>query len=535
MSLTYSLLLLLNGFLFYYFRQFLNKDLFLFIVGEPLNSLQYLKDGILSPNIIPFTLISLGTFFLWHKSNYPFVFNSKLKKTSALLLPLIVILILMNQIRHADGRLQLNFETSLMISIKRALAYSKKETLYSSFHRVKVTHNQPAKPFNIVLFVVESWGKAPLSFYGYNENPTPFLTNWIKSESDTFAVFHQAMANASATDVSVPSILTGVGPFESNKKLHRMPIIWDWARGASFQTFLVSSQTMTWLNFDRFILVPGPDFYKTANHIDAPIVNDLGIDDLVMAREVEKILNRLNKQQPFLGVINPNALHAPYQQKSDFYPALKPHPSKYYNALQITDQLFKYIYQLIEKRGQLDDTIFIFTSDHGDYDQLSNPMPRLFCFYDEIMNIPLMIRLPKKYKELYPEKVKQLFNNQNRLINNIDLIPTMTEMLGLHSLAANQKILTQLKGQSLFKPISTDRFTLALNTNDVKSLSPEGFGIYFHQKRFIYTTNGQPGFYDISKDPFQKTNLWSELSDQKKKRVQTIINRHKHLKRIFKK
>lgn len=71
--------------------------------------------------------------------------------------------------------------------------------------------------FNVLLIINESWGKNGVWLYNGQNNCMPNLKKWIESENDNFSIFDHAFSNASATAISVPSILTGVAPWEELK------------------------------------------------------------------------------------------------------------------------------------------------------------------------------------------------------------------------------------------------------------------------------------------------------------------------------
>ena len=93
----------------------------------------------------------------------------------------------------------------------------------------------------------------------------------------------------------MPSIVTGVGPFESNKKLHDLPFLWDWAKSAGMHTLYVTSQRYTWQNFQDFMFTPGPDNWITALELNSPIVNDLGVDDLIAMNKLQHLVENSNR------------------------------------------------------------------------------------------------------------------------------------------------------------------------------------------------------------------------------------------------
>lgn len=76
----------------------------------------------------------------------------------------------------------------------------------------------------------------------------------------------------------------------------------------------------------------------------------------------------------------------------------------------------------LERNGELDDTVFIVTSDHGYFygEHGLNPQRRLA--YEETARIPLLIR--------YPPRIAA-GNVEDRLTLNLDLAPTVLDMAGL--------------------------------------------------------------------------------------------------------
>ena len=89
--------------------------------------------------------------------------------------------------------------------------------------------------------------------------------------------------------------------------------------------------------------------------------------------------------------------------------------------LGVDDSLGR-ILDLLEKNGVLDDTVVVFTSDHGYFygEHGLNEERRLA--YEETIRIPLLVR--------YPPRIKA-GSVASRLVLSIDLAPTLLEMAGL--------------------------------------------------------------------------------------------------------
>lgn len=342
-------------------------------------------------------------------------------------------------------------------------------------------------------------------------------------------MFKKFYTNSSATSISIPSMMTGVAPYEDTKKLHTMPLIWNWARAVGYMTLLISPQRYNWAAFHQFLLVPGPDYYATALQMDLPIVHDLGVDDLGAVGYFERAIEKIPVGKPFVAVYNSNALHEPYQETSKYLTVPTYLKVRHEKALYILDKTFEKTYAIIEKQGLLDTTIFMFTADHASYPNKKG-IPRVFSFYHEALNIPFMMRMPSLWIEKNLESVKNLHANENKIASNIDVVPTLVSLLGLEK--NNQPILALLEGKSLCRPLPP-RYTIILNTNDINRSEHEGFGIYWEDRSFVFSTIEGPRFFDTASDPAQDHDIWGTADA--KEQVLNIVNTVRHLKRVFQK
>jgi len=112
---------------------------------------------------------------------------------------------------------------------------------------------------------------------------------------------------------------------------------------------------------------------------------------------------------------------APYHPRT---PEVSHDWAQYYDRVENMDTEVGMLLQELENNGMAENTIVFYYSDHG------GVLPRSKRFCDETgTHVPLIIRIPEKYKYLYPadkpgEKV-------DRLVNFVDLAPTLYSMLGL--------------------------------------------------------------------------------------------------------
>jgi len=95
----------------------------------------------------------------------------------------------------------------------------------------------------------------------------------------------------------------------------------------------------------------------------------------------------------------------------------------YYSMVSFADYCVGKIHQKIEEKGLASNTVFIFTSDHGDFAGEHGCVEKWdTMFYDCLIKVPLIIQYPPRLKAGL--KV-------DALVENVDLVPTMMELCGL--------------------------------------------------------------------------------------------------------
>jgi hypothetical protein len=150
------------------------------------------------------------------------------------------------------------------------------------------------------------------------------------------------------------------------------------------------------------------------------------------------------------------------------------------------------------------------------------------------MSIPFFVCVPERWKEQYPQRMENLRRNETRNICNLDIIPTIVDVLNDGG-ESNQQLIQKLKGTSLLQNVDSERIILALNTNDIREWLPEGFGIFYDKKRFIFSDTEGSGYFDVTTDKDQLHNAWKNISDAEKNFIINIIAENAQLERIYRK
>ena len=256
-------------------------------------------------------------------------------------------------------------------------------------------------------------------------------------------------------------------------------------------------------------------------------------DDLVhsdgktAAKAVELI--EKHKDEPFwlgVGFVRP---HVPFVAPSSYYPPFKPYdkmilPEKiegdwddipkpginyktsvnmemdirkqkkamggYYASVAYMDAQVGKVLDALEKANLEDNTIIVFTSDHG-YHLGEHDFWAKVSLLDESSGVPLIISVPGKQPAVC-----------NSLVELLDLYPTISRLCGL-------EVPNHVQGKDI--SIMLDQ-TEAEVHQAVFSVAPMRKGFLLREQKYAYIQYGEDAangieLYDTEKDPKQYTNL----------------------------
>lgn len=99
----------------------------------------------------------------------------------------------------------------------------------------------------------------------------------------------------------------------------------------------------------------------------------------------------------------------------------------YYAMVNQLDEQFGRIITKLDELGLTENTIVVFSSDHGEMFGSQGRMFKL-TFYDEAARVPFLIR--------YPQKIKS--GESDACINTPDIMPTLLGLMGLHDEIPNE-------------------------------------------------------------------------------------------------
>jgi arylsulfatase A-like enzyme len=423
---------------------------------------------------------------------------------------------------------------------------------------------QSRKP-NVVFVFADQWRAQATGYAGDPNVRTPHL--------DRLAAWSVNFSNAvSCCPVCSPyraSLLTGQYPLTHGVFLNDVPLRKEAAslaeayRGAGYQTAYIGKWHLD--GNQRSAFIPrerrqGFEFWKVLGcthaynnsfyYADEDVkLRWEGYDSIAQTREAQRYIRDHAGNSPFLLVLSWGPPHDPYETAPQKYRdlfkpeslALRPNVPEqdrdkarraaagYYAHIAALDDCLGDLLETLRETGIERDTIFVFTSDHGDmlysHGQTHKQRP-----YDESIRVPFLLRYPA----LLGEKAATI----ETPINAPDLMPTLLGLSGIPIPAAveGKDFSGVLKGSpapdnaaliACYAPFG--QWTRARGGREYR-------GVRTRQYTYVRDLNGPWLLYDNQNDPHQLDNLCNKpehaalqtqmetlLSDQLKRRKDQFL------------
>jgi arylsulfatase A-like enzyme len=396
---------------------------------------------------------------------------------------------------------------------------------------------ETAKRPNVVFLLADQWRAQATGYAGDPNVKTPHL--------DRLAQESVNLTNAvSGCPVCCPyrgSLMTGQYPLTHGVFLNDVQLNPDAVsiakvyKAAGYETAYIGKWHLDGRGRSNFIpreRRQGFEFWKalecTHNYNNSfyygdgePKLKWEGYDAIAQTREAQKYIREHQNGKPFVLFLSWGPPHAPYQTAPDKYKQmfkaedmqLRPNvPAKarakakqilagYYAHIAALDDCVSWIVQTLKDCGLVEDTILIFTSDHGDMLQ-SRGMMKKQRPWEESIRVPFLVRYPA------------LFGTAGREIdmpiNTPDIMPTLLGLSGM-------TIPNTVEGTDYSKVLTGEQ---PAENEAVFIGCPSPFGQWTRKqggreyrgvrtRRYTYVRdrNGPWLLYDNQNDPYQQRNL----------------------------
>lgn len=374
------------------------------------------------------------------------------------------------------------------LPIARELLKSDKMLFTSNEYPLQriLENNEEKKKYNVLIVLLESWGAEHIDgFTKYTElNVTPYFKK-ISNESLKFTNFY---ANGYRSIYGITSIYTGItlpSGFQylgNGLELTHLTYLGQIAKTNGYSTIAMQSSNRRSYRIDAVSKLAGFDQFYGAE--DMPNVENVeegrtpetGTYDYNMFDMMHKKLNTI--QEPFLSFMftstNHSDFHLPHSKFEKYPHGLKDYYG-YLNSLVYVDNAIERFMESVKKEPWFDNTIFIFTSDHGHSNALNtigkNLRPNDISLESiEHFRIPLIMYAPK----IFEPKIINLLGSQN------DIMPTIIDLLGF-------KQAFSVMGNSLFDTTIKNRFVYTFAGDQIGYVKDDCF--IMHNYKLVVDTN----------------------------------------------
>jgi len=376
------------------------------------------------------------------------------------------------------------------------------KTLGASHHVApEVRGEMRYAPQTIVLLINESLP----SHFESSDDPHRLLFDKLLDESglgrSSWRLFGHAFTNSSATDISMPSIMTGADSAGGTDEVEALPFIYSVAKARGYSTAFFTSQDYGWANLRTYFKSADLDEFLSSEMTGQPSANLLGIDDVYIARRIADFVRAKGPSGRLFLVLNNNALHVPYQIESMIHVPGYAKEAKA-RAAFITEQFYDIIFSSLRDTGRLAESFIIVTSDHGEmHPDRKRDLVRMDSHYDEVVKVPFAIHLPASAPAALRQKLDA---NLSRTVANCDIAPTLAGMLGTALPPGHA-----YPGYDLFGAIPVGRVNVSVSNNEWRPWHLNAFGLQCGDDRLVFHQKLGMMYFDVGKDPDETNPITS--------------------------
>ena len=295
---------------------------------------------------------------------------------------------------------------------------------------------QPARPRNVLLILQESQ-RADVTCTAFDP-ACDLATRFTNPLLPDRLPLLQLRANASTTAISISNLWSGVRPTESRDLLHSVPLVWDYAHAAGYDTAYWTSQNLMFGNARLYVQDIPVSHRCVATELDTAADLDVGCDDALVTDRAVAEWGEL--KEPFMAVVHYSNVHFPYvydENQAPFQPSemdksaeKNEHFKNYYrNVVYLSDKAVARLVESVRKSASGPRTVIVYTSDHGESFREHWQLGHTSSLYDEEIHVPGWVDAPKG--TLSDDEEASLRAARTEFVWHLDLATTLFDLLGI--------------------------------------------------------------------------------------------------------
>ncbi|UCE42289.1 MAG: sulfatase-like hydrolase/transferase [Candidatus Aminicenantes bacterium] len=378
------------------------------------------------------------------------------------------------------------------------------------FPKSPLSRLKGAEDFNYIIISVDTLRADRIGCYGFSDVKTPtidmFASRGVK--------FEKCIAQTPLTLPSHTSLLTGTYPTYHGVRDNggflvpqEMDTLAELMKQNGYQT---SAFVAAYVLDSKWGLDQGFDFYFDNFDLSKYKTISLGNVQRPGNEVLDEVIPWLeeHKQQKFFTFIHFYDPHTPYEPPSPYSERYPNRP--YVGEIAYTDSQISRLWEFLEKNGLLDNTILVFTSDHGESLGEHQEKAHGFFIYQAGVHVPLIFVTPFEHLQGL---------SRSSVVSLVDIMPTLLEL-------AQVPVPVQVQGKSLvplFSSESKNEYFSYCETyyprfhygwSELKSYQDERYKLIVAPKLELY---------DLSDDPGELNNIVNSQPEETR-RLMNLIN-----------
>ena len=348
---------------------------------------------------------------------------------------------------------------------------------------IKQYHNNPKTKPNVVVFIIESYGREYIGAFNKKSNIPNFKSHapFIDSLAQHSLIFTNAYGNGRQSIHGMSSVLAGIPSFKdaftsSPYPKQKIESLVSTLKSEGYKTSFFHGAANGSMGFLGFGNILGIEKYygRTEFNDDSQFDGFWGIWDEPFLQFMKKTLDK--EKAPFFASVFTVSSHEPYIIPEKYKNTFREGGVPIHKCAEYTDFALKQFFKEAKKAPWFSNTIFVMVADHGNqvfYDEYKKPINRFA--------VPILIYKPNS----------NYIGVDEDLAQQIDIYPTILDMIGYEKPFRSW-------GRSLLDKKTTQPFVI----------NSTGTIYQFSRGNYICTFDGKNaiGFFDKN-DKALKNNL----------------------------
>jgi phosphoglycerol transferase MdoB-like AlkP superfamily enzyme len=326
---------------------------------------------------------------------------------------------------------------------------------------------------NIVLIVLESFGRDYVDFLNGTDPSLPNFTPFLNKLASRSLIFPHCFANGTRSADALPAIFAGIPNLLEQQFLYSQ-FQANTVRGVHYYLSQVGYDCSFYhgaangtMGFESFLKKSGPIQYNGINQYPTKKLHHDGKWGIYDHHYLSYVANELSeKKQPYFASIFTLSSHHPYKIPANFEKVLPQGPLDIHKSIAYTDSALSLFFSAMEKQPQHANTLYYIIADHTSHSHRE-------YFYTPHGRMEITCMLYDPSGQIKPSV-------SNKIVQQIDVMPTILNLvsypdtffsLGESMLVQNENSKAMFRLDNHFYLVKHEQ-VLQLSNNDSAQIWP---------------------------------------------------------------